>query len=244
MVAANILGDRMSYGIVLQNERTRHAFDEGYVALNFVGAGISRVHKGRVHILDFSCPTRPVLFYRASRVGNLTAPHFVWDKGGGQYRAYTVGEAEIFVFATTLAPASEKYGINIWSKSGKLVYQSADDPILPVARAVLSPGQNWQSGTTRKLAYALHGCAMTFDYDYGTHTAVFRNTVIQSLPGGFGVRLLDLYSGKISGDEFRRAFNGYSVNNVPYLAPDNPISMLIVDVHDLNYQGRQPFTFY
>lgn len=212
--------------------------------MNFVGAGISRVYKGKVHILDFSCPTRPVLFYRASRSGNLTAPHFVWDRGNGQYRAYTLGEAEIFVFATALAPANEKYGINIWAPSGKLVYQSADDPIYPVATVTLLPGQSWHSGTTRKLAYALHGAAMTFEYEYGTHTAAFRNTVIQSVPGGFAVRLMETFRGAVGGGEFPRAFGGFTVATVPYLAPDSAISMLIVDVHDLNYQGRQPFTFY
>lgn len=233
-----------NYGLLIKNPSTQKAFDEEYVALNFVGAGITTYHSSNIYYLDVHCPTRPVLFYRSAEVNKLSAPHYVWDRGNGLYRVYTLGETEVFVFATTMAPSNENYGIRIWSRNGRLVYQSSDDPVLPVARISVPHGQNWYSGSSRKLAYALHGLARVIDHHLGSHQTVFHNTVIQSLPGGFGVRLYKTFEGRMSGDQFRHAFHGHPFNGFTDLHPGSPISMLVVDVHDLDYHGRQARTFY
>lgn len=234
-----------NYGIILQNERTRHAFDEGYVALNFVAAGVTYRHRGNIFAFEFHCPTRPVLFYRASAVNGHCAPHYVWDKGGGWYRAYTLGEAEVFAFATHVAPRNDTYGMRVWSRSGKLVYQSGDESIQPLGIVSAHHESAWFSGAGRKLAFALHGLARVINADFVGNRMVFRNTLIQCLPGGFKPRFVTTYDGPvISANEIDRAFFGHNVMEQRDLHPNAAIPMLVVDVHDLDYQGRQARTFY
>lgn len=233
-----------NYGLFIQNERTSRAFDEGYAALNFVGGGITGHFRGNVYGVEFRCPTKPVIFYRSEHVNTLTVPHYVWDRGNGLYRAYTLGKAEIFVFSTAVIQRNEPYGMRIWARNGRLVYQSSDDTVKPIARALINHGANWYSGTGRKIAYALHGIARSINHNPGTQMTTFANTAIQSIPGGFGARFVQTYDGRMSPDEFRHAFHGHQFLGFKDLSPASPVSMLVIDVHDMKYVGMPDHTFY
>ncbi|SUO95294.1 hypothetical protein [Suttonella ornithocola] len=240
----------MSYGLSINNPALQYAFDEGYSALNFQGAGITQRYSGNITYLDFNCPSRPVLFYRSAEANNLTAPHYVVDRGNGSYRAYCLGQAEIFVFSTRVVPSNDRYGVKIWGKNGRLVYQSSDQPIKPVARVLTAPiardqQQNWFGGGGRKIAYMLQGSAFLAHYDIGAKRLLIWRTVVQSLKGGFGVRLMKIIDKHVTGRD--KEFGYLNINasaTPPWLGDNSPVGLFVIDVHDLDYQGRQNFTFY
>lgn len=234
-----------NYGLIIQNERTQRAFDEGYTSLNFAAGGVTYRHSGNIFAFEFHCPTRPVLFYRASAVNGYCAPHYVWDKGGGWYRAYTLGEAEVFAFSTHVSPNLDTYGMRVWSRSGKLVYQSGDETIRPIG-VISVPHENaWHSGSGRKIAFALHGIARVINADFLGNRMTFRNTLIQSISGGVRPRLITTYDGPIIAEsELRKAFFGHSMMELRDLNPNANIPMLIVDVHDIKYPGMRASTIY
>lgn len=232
------------YGIQIANAGTSYAFNEGYSSINFHGGGITAPHNGNIFKIEINCPTLPIIFYRSPYVNNLTAPHYVHDRGGGNYTVYTLGQAEIFVFKSITQQSTSQYGARIWGKNGKLVYDSGEQPLLnPRIATVSGVRRNQQSNIIvggNKLAYNLHASAYVADVDFGNRTITPWRTVIQSLSGGFGVRLMNLGTREYWRNPSEYA---YMMDNKTFLAGGEPISMMIIDVSNIEYVGMKNTTY-
>lgn len=240
----------MSYGFLINNGVTTRAFTNGYKALNFVTAGISRpLGKGYLTYFDFRCDGDPVLFYRSAQVDNYTAPHYTVRRGTNSYRAYCMGEAEIFVFAKSVTRSNEPYGLQIFSERGELVYQGSDTPIKVVTTTIF-PGlkfntkSRWNaSGSYKKLAYSLGGNCMAADIDTGTKQADIYRNVVESHRMGFTLHFMKVFSGNLIKGDFDGK-TGFRFGAVTEFRPESELRMLVVDVTNINYSGMLQSTRY
>lgn len=240
----------MSYGFLINNGVTTRAFANGYKALNFVTAGTSRpVGRGYLTYFDFRCNGDPILFYRSAQVDNYTSPHYTVRRGTNSYRAYCLGEAEIFVFAKGITRSNEPYGLQIFSESGDLVYQSSDTPIKVVPTTIF-PGlgmntkSRWDAeGGYKKLAYSLGGNCMAADIDVGTRQVDIYRNVVESHRMGFTLHFMKVFTGSINGGDFDGR-TGFRSGTITEFRPQSELRMLVVDVTNINYSGMRQSTIY
>ncbi len=222
----------MSYGFVIKNEVTARAFDEGYSALYFVGSGYTTrmsdaKYRQYMTYVDFYCPTKPILFYRSQEDGAVTIPHYVYDYGGGRYRAFVMGDAEVFCFSSQQPQTRGDYGVQIFGGNGNLVFDSNNRTLKPYAMVTfpaLNPDEAsaWNSGTSRKLAYALLGNAVIGYFDFGRKTMNMYRSAVRTNSNGFELQLRSVFNGSYD--------NSISYRDLAGQSNKDPIQMMVIDV--------------
>lgn len=235
------------YGVFFESQSGYRVFANGYKCLSFVGAGYTQPFRGLLYSLRFSCPTFPIIYIRSTISGNLTAIHSVVHNGGYNYTLYTLGDAEVFVFTEVIERSD--YGLEIYDQNGNVTFNSVScipvKPIASVSFPPMAPGEAraWNSGLgARKLAYNLMGNRgfLQIDVQYST-LSVWRD-VVQSVSGGFVLisgKLPD--TGQANANTFQRELAGFIGSSE---TPTQPMLMSVIDVHDLNFQGRRDSAFY